>query len=156
MELENLFSLLRYGSAKLHGFGDYRETYREIYRKYMWKIALSRIFDICLDCPNFDNYCTIFANYCTIMEQMGQNLGKWGKYQKSGSEWFFVILRRVTGPNLVLFRWTSEAVKQFLWKKCVFFTYISYIFPYTLPDNHQNDATLPIHISTTRKDFLIP
>ena len=40
------------------------------------KIALSPIFDICLDCQNFGNYCAIFANYCPIMIQIGPNLGK--------------------------------------------------------------------------------
>ena len=32
-ELKNLFSMWRYGSVKLVGFGNYREMYRETYRE---------------------------------------------------------------------------------------------------------------------------
>ena len=113
-------------------------------------IALSRIFDICPICPDFGPFIPLLCNNWQKFRNNYQNLCNQGKYQKSDSERFFVIIRWVTGPNLVLFRWMSEAAKQFPWKNCVFFTYISYIYISLFPDNYQNHATLPIHISTNR------
>ena len=68
------------------------------------KIALSRIFDFRLCCLFLGHYYVILGNYCAITVKNGQNLGNKGKNQKSGSERFFVILRRAADQNLVLFR----------------------------------------------------
>ena len=65
------------------------------------KIARSPIFYICLNCQNFGRFIPLLRNNCQKLRNNYQNLGNQGKYQKSGSERFFVILRRVIGENLV-------------------------------------------------------
>ena len=51
------------------------------------------------------------------MAYIGRNFRNRGKYQKSGSERLFAILRQVTGENLVFLALTAEAVKTFEVKK---------------------------------------
>ena len=60
-------------------------------------------------------------------------------------------------PNLP--KLTSEAGKKFQCKIFVIFTYIFPIYFPIIPNNGKNlnySTNLPIHISETRKDFLIP
>ena len=57
------------------------------------KIALSPIFDICLICPDLGLFVSLLDNNWQKLHNNYQNFGNRGKYQKSGSERFFVILR---------------------------------------------------------------
>ena len=92
------------------------------------KIARSQIFDFCLDWPDLAHFLLLLCNNCSKLHNNDPKMSNRGKNEKSGFERFLVILRRATGQNLVLFRWTTEAVKKLLCKNYVFFTYISYIY----------------------------
>ena len=103
--------------------------------------------------PRFGPFLLLLCNNYPKLCNNDPKMGNQGKNQKSGSEQFFVILRRVTGPNLVFFRWMTEAVKKFPCKSCVLFTYISYIFPYTFSDNCRNHANFADPYLNNEKRF---
>ena len=113
---------------------------------------LPRFWPICSIIVLCSNWKKLRNNYPKLLNN-DPKMCNGGKNQKSGFVRFFVILRRATGQNLVLFRWTTEAVKKLPCKNYVFFTYISYILPYTFSDNFRNHANFDDPYLNNEKRF---
>ena len=99
------------------------------YEVCFWHRNTCTDFESCFPAPTF-SFISHFFLLVQLVVKKWENGLKRPKSGQSRSGRFFVILRRVTGPNLVFFRWTSEAGKKFPWKNCIFFTHISYISLY--------------------------